>query len=194
MKFLAHEPIYVPRQVYKSLSKDLTKFWEDAHKLQAGLSDAIGCYIFSMRVNHYRYRPWYVGFTDTKPFKEACFAPDKLDYYHESLNVEKGIPFMTLIAKYSLDDQLVFPSETEHADIRLLHMLLIANCLNLNPLGLRNRKEIPLLQEMMVHGLLNTPEGPLTPSVEGFQRLIGGDHWETYHRNSPPPSRAMLGK
>lgn len=175
MNFFPHTPIEVPRQKNGLIAADrdsLNAFWDrvDA-EIEDGLSSAIGCYIFSVRAGKGTL-PWYVGLAEKQSFRKECFTSHKLVHYNNVVADRKGTPLLTLVAKYTPGEKLVGPTGSGHRDIEFLEALLISNCLGRNP-NLCNKKDTKLLREMVVYGMLNTPQGKLASSVSDFRNLIG---------------------
>jgi hypothetical protein len=84
----------------------------------------------------------------------------------------KGTPLLTLIAKCTPKGKLINPTGNEHRDVQFLETMLISSCLGRNA-DLYNVRDTKLLREMVVPGLLNTPQGKVTGSVSEFRALIG---------------------
>jgi hypothetical protein len=174
MNFFPHTSIEIPKQTNGLIAKDaLSSFWNFIDdELEEGLSGAIGCYIFSIRAGKGAL-PWYVGLAEKQSFRKECFTTHKLYHYNDAIADRKGTPMLTLIAKYTPGGKLVHPTENEHPDIQFLEKMLISKCLTRNPY-LRNVKDTKLLRDMVVYGLLNTPQGNPKSSVSEFRSLIGG--------------------
>lgn len=175
MNFFPHAPIEIPRQNSRLIAADkesLTQFWTQVDTMVDGISGAIGCYVFSVRAGK-GILPWYVGMAEKQSFQKECFTSHKLLHYNNIVASRKGTPLLTLIPKYSPGEHLISPTESQHRDIQFLEKLLIANCVARNP-DLCNKKDTKFLRDMVVHGLLNTPQGKLASSVSEFRALVGG--------------------
>lgn len=174
MNFYPHTAIKIPRQENSLIANDrysLDQFWEEIDDENGiGLSGGIGCYIFSIRAGKGEL-PWYVGMAEKQSFRKECFTNHKLVHYSNAVASRRGTPRLTLIAKYTPGGKLVNPTGSEHNDIKFLETLLIANCLNRNP-ELMNSRDTKLLREMIVPGLMNTPQGKVSNSVRDFNALI----------------------
>lgn len=176
MNFFPHTPAKIPRQDNGLIAADkdsLAGFWETVDsQIADGLSGAIGCYIFSVRAGK-GVLPWYVGLAEKQSFRKECFTSQKLFHYNNVIAKRRGTPLLTLIAKYTPGEKIVTPTGSGHRDIEFLEKLLIASCLHRNG-DLCNKKDTKLLREMVVYGLLNTPQGgAATSSVSEFRGLVG---------------------
>ena len=176
MNFYPHTAIEIPRRAGGLIAADkesLAYFWDrvDA-ELDDGLSGAIGCYIFSVRAGK-GVLPWYVGLAVKQSFRKECFTTHKLVHYNNVVSERKGTPLLTLVSKYTPGGKLLNPTGNSHRDIEFLESLLISNCLARNP-DLYNKRDTKLLREMVVPGLLNTPQGKAAASVSSFKDLVGG--------------------
>ena len=176
MNFFPHTSVVVPRQATGLVAADrqsLTEFWNRVDgELEDGLSGAIGCYIFSVRAGNGSL-PWYVGMAEMQSFRRECFQPHKLVHYNNILAARgAGTPLLTLIAKYTPTGRLVGPTGNEHNDIQFLETLLIGKCIARN-FDLYNKRDTRFLREMIVPGLLNSPQGRLPDSALDFRALVG---------------------
>jgi len=175
MKFSPHRSIEIQRQKNGLIAADkesLAAFWARVEtELGDGLSGAIGCYIFSIRAGKGAL-PWYVGLAEKQSFRKECFTSHKLVHYNNAIAKRKGTPLLTLIAKCTPKGKLINPTGNEHRDVQFLETMLISTCLGRNA-DLYNVRDTKLLREMVVPGLLNTPQGKVTASVAEFRALIG---------------------
>ena len=174
MNFFPHVAVEIPRQENGLIAGDkssLADFWHTFDTEEDDLSSGIGCYIFSIRAGKGSL-PWYVGIAEKQTFRKECFAPHKLNHFNNAIASRKGTPILTLIAKYTPKHKIVFPNGNEHRDIQFLESMLISTCLRRNP-DLYNVRDTKLLREMIVPGLVNTPQGKSFTSVTEFRELIG---------------------
>ncbi|NSX02767.1 hypothetical protein [Cupriavidus gilardii] len=175
LNFFPHTPIEIPRSANGLIAADtgsLADFWDDVDgKLGESTSGGIGCYIFSVRAGK-GVLPWYVGLAVKQSFRKECFAPHKLMHFNNVVAGRRGTPVLTLIPKYTPNGKLVKPTGSTHRDIVFLENLLISHCLTRNR-DLCNKKDTKLLREMVVFGLLNTPQGKMHSSVADFRLLVG---------------------
>lgn len=175
MNFFPHGSIEIERQSNGLIATDkesLLAFWSRVdEELQEGLSGAIGCYIFSIRAGK-GVLPWYVGLAEKQSFRKECFTSHKLVHYNNAIANRKGTPLLTLVAKYTPGGRIINPTGSGHRDIQFLETMLISNCLGRNA-DLYNIRDTKFIREMVVPGLLNTPQGKAATSVTDFRFLIG---------------------
>jgi hypothetical protein len=175
MNFFPHNSIEIPRKKNGHVAADkdsLAYFWASVEsQLEEGLSGAIGCYIFSVRAGR-GVLPWYVGLAEKQSFKKECFTSHKLVHYNDILATRTGTPMMTFVSKYTPGGKLLNPTGNSHRDIKFLERLLISNCLKRN-VDVSNARDTKLLREMVVPGLINSPQGKAYSSVLKFRDLIG---------------------
>jgi hypothetical protein len=175
MNFFPHTPIEIPRQNTGLIAADkesLSDFWSRVEvELEEGLSGGIGCYIFSIRAGKGSL-PWYVGLAERQSFKKECFTSHKLVHYNNAIAARKGTPLLTLVAKYTPKGKIINPTGSDHRDIGFLEAMLISRCLSRNA-SLYNARDTKILREMVVPGLLNTPQGKSVSSVLEFRALVG---------------------
>jgi hypothetical protein len=173
VNFFPYKAIDIPRKNGRiDRDKDsLSNFWLKVNEMDSELSEAVGCYIFSIRAGR-GLLPWYVGLAEKQSFRKECFAIHKLINYNDALNGRKGTPVLTLIAKYTNTERFAKPSKNGHTDIRFLENMLIGTCIRRNP-NLLNIKKTKLLKEMIVPGLLNNTKGRDYLDVKEFRSLIG---------------------
>lgn len=174
MKYSPYGPVKIPRsngRIEYRNREVLNYFWDKFDEESNGISNAVGCYIFSIRASK-GIRPWYVGLAEKQSFRNECFAPHKLLNYNDCLSGRRGTPVLTLIPKHTNTNRFARKGVNGHRDIRFLETLLISSCLQRNP-ELLNIKSTKLLKEMVVPGLLNTPKGRVEKTIKEFQKLIG---------------------
>ena len=175
MNFFPHTSIEIPRQKSGLIAADkesLNEYWRRVDsEIEDGLSGSIGCYVFSVRAGKGTL-PWYVGLAEKQSFRKECFTSHKLLHYNNIVAGRKGTPLLTLIAKYTPGEKLIGPTGSGHRDIQFLETLLISSCLSRNS-DLCNKKDTKLLREMIVSGILNTPQGKVASSVTEFKSLVG---------------------
>lgn len=174
MNFYPSQSIVVPKSkgLITADKSDLKAFWDEANReFGEDLSEAIGCYIFSIRAGK-GVKPWYVGLAQKQTFRKECFTDHKLKHYNYAIAGRKGTPLLTLIVKRTPGGKLIAPSSKKHSDIEFLENMLIGNCLSRND-ELSNVRDTKLLKEMIVPGLFNTPQGKQSSQVIEFRELIG---------------------
>lgn len=146
----------------------LRAFWSEIDAEAKGLSDACGCYVFSIRR-----RAWYVGLAEKQSFCQECFALHKLTQYNYALQHVSGEPQLHLLAKLTPTGRFASPGVSGHRDIQFLETLLIGMALNQNE-NLQNVRGTKFLREMRVPGILRTArgEGRLAP-VRSLRDALG---------------------
>ena len=172
MNFLPKMAFEIPKSENGLIARDkLNDFWREVDEVEDNLSSAIGCYVFSIRAGR-GVLPWYVGLAERQSFRKECFTAHKLVHYNEVLAGRKGTPLLTLIPKHTQTGRLVLPTGGDHRDIQFLELKLIERCLNRNS-ELCNTSNTKLLKEMVVYGLMNTPQGKTNQNTLDFKSLIG---------------------
>ena len=174
MRYYPYGPLEIPlskRRIEYRNKEPLNQFWEQFDGIEKGISEAVGCYIFSIRAGK-GIRPWYVGMAEKQSFKKECFATHKLLNYNDCLESRKGTPVLTLLPRLTATGKFSKKGVNGHRDIRFLESLLISTCLQKNS-ELLNIKSTKLLRELEVPGLINSPKGRIKNEIKDFQRLIG---------------------
>ena len=175
MIFHPFGPFEIPRSANGLIDRDKEsrrKFWNKVADKGEGSPEAVGCYIFSIRVGGGTL-PWYVGLTKKQSFRTECLSSHKLNHYDHVLVGRKGTPLLTLLAKYTSDsyERYARPSANGHRDIQFLEKHLISLAIRRNP-DLRNIQDTKFLRRMVVHGVLNTPPGRQASSVSELKNLL----------------------
>ena len=93
MYYKIYGPYEIPLQKGKFKKRidkeDIGEFWRSVDKVDEGLKQACGVYIFSIEKN-YKEIAWYVGKAQSQSFSQECFTPHKIVRYHEALELSKG--------------------------------------------------------------------------------------------------------
>lgn len=175
MHFYPYPFLEIPRKkngFVEGQRKELNRFWETVdEQIKAGLSNAVGCYIFAIRAGKGAL-PWYIGKAEKQSFQKECFTTHKLYHYNNIIADRKGTPLLLLLPKLTTKGRLAKPSSRGHRDIDFLEKILLSACIQRNP-NLSNIKDTKLLREIVVHGFLNNPKGKCSESVSGFKTLLG---------------------
>lgn len=146
---------------------DRNAFWEIVESWEAGLADAVGCYVFVVRG-----RAWYVGMAARQCFYDEIFSAHKLNQYNQALARVSGKPSLILIAKVTPGNRYARPA-AGHGDIPILEDMLIGLALARNP-DLQNIKGTTVLKTMRVPGVLNSKKGwARATSVQELKRALG---------------------
>ena len=173
MNYKPYEPIEFPRMRGR-INRDklsIKEFWESFENIKDGISNSVGCYIFSLRAGK-GMLPWYVGMAEKQYFKNECLTAHKILLFNDCLGKRKGTPFLTLIPKYTKTGRYAKKSKNGHRDIQFLETLLIASCLKRNP-KLLNVKATKMLREIKVPGFINSGKGRQDENIKNFKNLIG---------------------
>lgn len=174
MKFHPYGPFDIATKPTGSINdskESLSDFWEMVNANQTNLSEAVGCYIFSIQSRRGSL-PWYVGLAEKQSFREECFANHKLLVYMRSLDGRQGSPQLTFLPKFTMTGKYAKCGKNAKMDVRFLENLLIGLAIQRNP-KLANIKKTKLLKDMIVPGVLNTPQGRQVKSVYAMKRLLG---------------------
>jgi len=174
MNYFPYGPFDIPKTVKGRIDADknsLAKFWNDVNAEKEDLSEAVGCYIFSVRAGR-GLLPWYIGLAEKQSFRQECFAIHKLVNYNETIAARKGTPVLTLLPKFTATGRYASQSKNGHGDIQFLEKMLIGLAVRRNS-ELVNIKNTRLLKEMVVPGILNTPRGRQKKSVDMLKSLMG---------------------
>lgn len=174
MNYEVSEPFEIPRSNRLVDKGQLRQFWDSvaAHS-QDPLGHAIGCYVFSLKSGG-GVRPWYVGRSTKQIFMKECFAPHKLWHYNEVLaSYGKCTPYLTLVVKRTPKNKFAKVSKAKgaHKDIKFLEQHLIGLCLDRNP-DLRNVKDTSFLRNMVVPGVINSPQARPTRGAQSLKTLL----------------------
>jgi len=138
-----------------------SEFWKTVESNEAGLSSACGCYVFAIR-NAGNFKPWYVGKTERRTFRNECFEPTKINYFNEALANRKGAAILFLLARLTASKKKFSkPTGGSYHDVDFLESMLIGKALEKNP-DLLNVRKTKLLRDMQVPGVINSPLGPPT--------------------------------
>jgi len=155
------EVIRSGRLVDKS-AKGKRDFWQSVEENVPGLSDAVGCYIFCIGI-----KPWYVGLAEKQSFRSECFQPHKINAFNSAIDKTKGAPQLVLIGKLTPKGKFAKPGVNGHKASRFLEDLLIGMALSNNPL-LENIRGTKFTKELVVPGVLNTPQGKAKKTAVQF--------------------------
>jgi len=144
------------------------EFWDLVEDVSEGLSNACGCYIFSIRG-----RAWYVGIAEKQSFKNECFAAHKINQYNEALQKVQGVPELIFLAKITPTGYFANPSRQGHKDIQIVENMLIGFALARNS-ELQNIRGTKFLREMIIPGILNYGRGVgKNKSVQALKKALG---------------------
>jgi len=146
-------------------------FWVRVESENAALPGACGCYVFALK-NGGNIVTWYVGKTERRTFQKECFQAAKINYYNELLIDHKGTPLLFLLPRLTATKKFSKPTETGYRDIDYLETLLIGMALERNS-EIFNIKKTKLLREMVVPGIINSPQAHPTKSEQDLKNALG---------------------
>ena len=140
------------------------KWWKsEVDGKLAGLSGAVGCYVFSIRAGKGE-KPWYVGETEKNSFKAEATAGQKIAKYLTPFMLQdKGTPLIYLLAKLTPTGKFAKRTKNEHADVDFLEKFLIGLALKRNKY-LLNKQKTKHLRTLKAAGFINDSKGQ--PSIE----------------------------
>jgi hypothetical protein len=168
MKFSVHGPFKLPRENGIIDTGEINTFWEGVDTTGGeGLSAACGCYIFT-RSNV----PWYVGRTTNNSFRGEATGHHKLNHYNRALAARNGVPQLYFIAKRTPGGGFAAPTTNRHRDIEFLEKFLIGIALSRNA-GLFNVGNAQFFNNIIVPGIINTPQRPPTTEERSLRRALG---------------------
>jgi hypothetical protein len=146
-------------------------FWEQVTAEDKDLPDACGCYVFALQ-NGDNIVAWYVGKTEKRTFRNECFQATKINYYNECLIDHHGRPLLFLLPRLT-DSGRKFskPTSSGYRDIDFLKTMLIGMALERN-FNLLNVKKTKLLREMIVPGVINSPQARPTGPVLNLRNAL----------------------
>jgi len=176
MKYSVFGP-FLFEKIKKEIATDRkrkSKFWANIESAAPGLSNGIGCYIFSLE-NGANSKPWYVGQTKRLSFKGEIFQKHKIDHYNEVLKAHNGSIEFFLIAKRTPKGAFSKPQKgkkkTTHTDIDNVETMLIGAALNKNQ-NLRNVKGTKIFNRLVVPGFINDNQGKPIKSAQYLRNLL----------------------
>jgi hypothetical protein len=147
-------------------------FWQRVCQQETHLPDACGCYIFVLQNGH-NIIPWYVGKTEKNTFRNECFQATKINYYNDALISRHGKPLLFLVARVTASGKKFSkPTTSGYRDIEYLESMLIGIALERNS-NLLNVKKTKLLREMVVPGVINSPQAAPVQAVRDLKNALG---------------------
>ncbi len=144
------------------------EFWQRVEDEEAGLPDAVGCYIYAVRAGP-GVRPWYVGKTERLSFRKEAF---KFNVVALALSRrKKGTLLLYLLAARTDGGKLKKPAKSSIRSIGALEELLIGTCLRRNP-RLLNKKVTRHFREIEVPGYMNESPGARSVKARALAGLL----------------------
>ena len=171
--FEPYGPFEIPMEDGSDIARtQLNDFWTAIGSKYPGLPDALGCYIFGVKLKS-TVLPWYVGKTEQKSFKFEAVQAHKLLIYHDSLKKQPGgVALLYLIPRMTDGGRFRKVWSSGSSSVARLEQMLIESALARNP-DLQNRRMIKHLTLTVVPGYRNEPDGPRTPAAEDLAELLG---------------------
>ena len=167
-------PFEVPRGNNKLIfvnKQRINEFWQKIDDEVEDLSQANGCYTFSVKSSGgSRAKPWYVGQT-SKTFKGRCLSQKIANEFNYLLSGpdRKGRPELYLIARMTSSGKKF--SRNKNAKHEQLETLLIQMAYSANPY-LLNHQIRKLFENLKVEGMINPGKGKLPKSARSFRKLL----------------------
>lgn len=168
-------PLDVDRDLIQSGRRQVN-LWDDADLRRAGLSSAIGCYLFCLNRGGVL-TPWYVGMTVAKDgFAGEAFQPHKLEIYRKVLSEHPnhGRPQMILFPLILRHSDRFGRGKTKKRAIGWLERMLMGFAYWQNP-DLENVRDMKFLRNVTVNGLFGNPVPgrPKHAVAQAAQALFG---------------------
>ena len=155
----------------RATTEYLNTFWDTIDEEYDNLSQACGCYIFATRASK-GITPWYIGKAEKQSFIQECFQPHKINHYNEAIAKKAVTPLLFLLPKSTNNGNYSKPSNNGHQDINILETMLIGKAIEKNS-NILNIKGTKIFREMVVPGILNSPQGKPDVSVQAFKQTLG---------------------
>ena len=172
-RFEPFGPFDLPQQGHAMIAADKLKdFWGALASDHPGLPDAIGCYIFGIRIGSSTL-PWYVGKTERTSFRSETVQPHKLLVYARALGQARGgFPVLFLLPRMNESGKFRRARKSGSISVDRLERMLIGTALlrNANLLNLRSTKQHT---QTVVPGYLNEPVGSRSPQAKRLAALLG---------------------
>lgn len=173
MKFTVHGPFEIPRKGSKKNIIDgaaLCDFWDEVNEDVEDLPEAIGCYILSIKASK-GLKPWYIGKTNKQNFRKECFTDRNINIFNNTIDETYGTPVLMLISQRTPIGSFKKPSANEIKEITELEKMLISFGLHKNS-EIKNYQNTKLFKELVVPGIINTPQGGQSKSVSILKKIF----------------------
>ena len=174
MWYLPYGPFDVPRPIGSSREYWQSKFWKVVEESDAGLSQANGVYVFSIRHGP-KSTPWYIGKTcSERGFKGEVFQPHKIAIYKACTKGRRGYPQIHLIAKVEeTRENFCRYSDRSWRQIDQLETYLIGMCLTKNA-DLENDKKTSFHRSLEISGVIGPKyRGAQSKDARTLRRVLG---------------------
>ncbi|MBW1745889.1 MAG: hypothetical protein JRJ25_06070 [Deltaproteobacteria bacterium] len=174
MYFYPYGPFKIDKKsngLIQATNEHFKNFWKAIDEEYTSLSQACGCYIFATKAGK-GITPWYIGKAEKQPFAKECFQPHKINHYNEAIAHKAVTPLLFLLPKSTENDNYSKPSVNGHQDVSILETMLIGIAIEKNP-SLLNIKGTKIFKEMVVPGVLNSPQGKPDITVLALKQALG---------------------
>jgi hypothetical protein len=150
-------------------------FWDTVvKKKDSDLPNACGCYVFALK-NGDNIVAWYVGKTEKRTFQQECFGAAQINIYNEVLVNHSGKPLLFILPRLTSAKKIFSkPTKGRYRDVEFLETLLIGMALDRNKY-LTNIKKTKLLREMIVPGVINSPQARPMKAVSDLRNALGSN-------------------
>ena len=155
----------------QATTEKLKEFWENVDEEYGNLSKSCGCYVFATRAGK-GITPWYIGKAEKQSFAKECFQPHKINHYNDAIAKKAVTPLLILLPKSTDNGNYSKPSSNGHNDIGILENMLIGIAIKKNP-NILNIKGTKIFREMVIPGILNSPQGKPDKNVICFKQALG---------------------
>ncbi len=173
MNFYPLGPYELPQKnrLIPTAKKLQSEFWDKVEEDVSGLSDGVGCYIYSIRAGKGNL-PWYVGMAVKQSFRKECFTPHKINKYNEALGGRRGTPLLTFIPRLTKLEYFCEPKSKGYKDVEFLEKFILSYAIKRNP-NLLNIKDTRILKGLSLPGVINSSRGANAASVRSLKQLLG---------------------
>ena len=174
MNFEVHGPFEIPRTngLVDTGATAKREFWAAVGEEVMGLPDACGCYIFAVKAKRGTL-PWYVGLTTKRTFRDEAIGAHQANHYNHAVVNKVGVrPLLFLLAKTTPGGRFAKPSGNSHKDVEFLETFMFGMALKRNP-KLRNAKSTKFLKNLVVPGIINSPQRPPTKPEQTMKKAFG---------------------
>ena len=158
MKFDIHGPYWLARRhgLIAATADDKREYWEWVEEYVPGLSDACGCYVFTINAGRGRL-PWYIGKSERRSFKKECLDHHKINHYNTATAQRQGTPELFFVPQLTSTGKFRKPTQSNNGRkaIVALELLLIGIAHVRNP-NLLNIKGVKMYRDLEVAGFLNS--------------------------------------
>lgn len=174
MKFNIQGPYELERSkgLIDSSAKARREYWERIDDDIPGLSDACGCYVFSIKASR-GMLPWYIGKAERQPFKKECLSHHKINHFNNAIAERRGIPVLFFIPQLTKAGSFRKPTTSTRKAINELESILIGMALAKNS-DILNAKGTTMLKKITVDSFLNSKRKAKGGPAGELRQLLGG--------------------